>query len=68
MRLWFLPKKQKDDPTVANISRKITKETVKLEAALVVLDGEVVAMQAERVAMNKMLDEAIAVITKKGPR
>lgn len=62
---WLVPKRHKDDPTIAEITQGIAKEAVKLESAIVTLDEEVVSMQKQRIAMNNMLDQALEIVAKK---
>lgn len=62
----LLPKKQSDDPTVKEITHDISLESTKLKKAITKLDKEVDSMQKERNAMNSMLDEAVALIARRG--
>lgn len=64
----FMPEKAKEDPTVQEISAGIVTETKKLKKAIGDLDKEVASMSMERVAMNNMLDQAVALVARNKKR
>lgn len=69
VKLWIqriMPRRQKDDPTVAEITTQIAVETQHLADVSKDLTKNVNAMKVEQTAMNKVLDEAILIL--KGPR
>lgn len=63
---WLIPKRHKDDPTVADIVKGIQDEGVKLKQAITTLDREVTSMQTERLAMNDVLDQVVSAVARRG--
>lgn len=62
---WFFPQKAKEDPSVKELTDGIAEETGKLKEAIDILDGEVSSMKRERKEMDDMLDQAIALVSRK---
>lgn len=65
---WLIPKRHKEDPTVAQIARGIEEESVKLNAAITHLDEEVSSMKTERKRMNDVLDEVVSAVATRRKR
>lgn len=61
----LLPARQKNDPSITELTGEIHTATVHLEEVSAVLANNVSSMEKEQVKMNRVLDEALSLMKSK---